>query len=202
MLANDKLIDGYGFSELGRIDGLILISFFIIFLYYIFSLSKATKGEKMEFVKHSLPLAILLFVVGLLGVVVGGKWVVDGAIAFATLLGVSQSLIGLTIVAVGTSLPELMTSAVAAYKKNADIAIGNIVGSNIFNIFWILGLTATINPVTFSPLLNFDIMIVGLATILLIGFSFVGKKFHLERWQGGLFIISYLTYIIFLVIRG
>jgi cation:H+ antiporter len=114
----------------------------------------------------------------------------------------SESLIGLTIVAIGTSLPELAASAVAAWKHKADIAIGNIIGSNIFNIFWILGLSALIKPLIFSPLLNFDIYFMAAITILLFLFMFVGKKNVLQRWQGVTLVGIYIGYIGFLIIRG
>jgi cation:H+ antiporter len=143
-----------------------------------------------------------MIIAGLICLAVGGKWIVDGAVSIATSLGISQALIGLTIVAIGTSLPELATSAIAAYKKQADIAVGNIVGSNIFNIFWILGLSAVIKPLPFSSSLNIDIIITILATLLLFLALFIGKKRILERWQGAGFIAIYLIYVIILVIRG
>ena len=120
----------------------------------------------------------------------------------ATIFGISQSLIGLTIVAIGTSLPELATSAVAAYKKHTDIAIGNIVGSNIFNVLWVLGLSATIRPLPFQTSNNVSLLVmVGASTILFLAL-FIGKKHMIKRWQGWIFITLYIIYIIFLVITG
>jgi cation:H+ antiporter len=115
---------------------------------------------------------------------------------------VSESLIGLTIVAIGTSLPELATSAVAAYKKNVDIAIGNIIGSNIFNIFWILGLSAIVTPLPFAAGANIDVMVSIGATVLLLVALMFGKKHTIEKWQGGLFVLLYVLYIVYVVIRG
>ena len=120
----------------------------------------------------------------------------------AKLAGLSEALIGLTIVAVGTSIPELATSVVAAYHKHDDIAIGNIVGSNIFNVFWILGLTSTIIPLSFSPAANFDVLVGVVATLLLFLFLFVGTRKRLDRWQGVMFLILYIIYIVYLVYRG
>ena len=114
----------------------------------------------------------------------------------------SEALIGLTIVAVGTSLPELATSAVAAYKKDVDIAVGNIVGSNIFNIFWILGLSAVIRPLPFSQALMNDMLVAIIATLLLFATMFVGKRHILERWQGICLIIFYVGYVVYIVMRG
>ena len=123
----------------------------------------------------------------------------DGAVQIATLFGVSQSLIGLTIVAIGTSLPELATSAIAAYKKESDIAIGNVVGSNIFNIFWVLGLSAVIRPLPFTQASNPDIFMTIGASLILFVVLFIGKKHVIQRWQGVLFVLMYLAYVVFLV---
>ena len=174
-LASDALIDGAATSWLTRIDGLILISFFAIFLYYIVGIAKQSPEDTLEKPADlSLMRSGLLILVGLIGLVVGGKWIVDGAIVFAQSLGVSQALIGLTIVAIGTSLPELATSVVAAYKKNTDIAVGNIVGSNILNIFWILGISAFITPLPFAPVMTIDILVTLFASLLLFLALFVG----------------------------
>lgn len=203
ILANDVFFDGASVSVLSRIDGLVLISFFAVFLYYIFSVSKSSKDDNGETVELlSTTKSATMIIGGLVGLVIGGKWIVDGAVLFATKLGVSEALIGLTIVAVGTSLPELATSAVAAYKKNVDIAIGNVIGSNIFNIFWILGVSASIAPLPFSSALILDLGVVIFVTVLLFLALFVGRKLVLERWQGVVFVVIYLIYIGFLLLRG
>jgi cation:H+ antiporter len=139
--------------------------------------------------------------VGLAGLTIGGKWIVDGAVAIATKFGMSESLIGLTIVAVGTSLPELATSAVAAYKKNVEIAVGNVVGSNIFNIFFVLGISATIRPLPFQTKYNIDLSVVILASLMLFFFMFTGKKRSLDRWEGIVCLILYLGYIVILIVN-
>lgn len=131
----------------------------------------------------------------------GGKWIVDGAVKIAELFNVSQSLIGLTVVAVGISLPELATSAIAAYKKQTDIAIGNVVGSNIFNIFWILGVSSIIRPLPFNTNSAVDILMIVFASLILFVIMFVGKKHTVERWQGALMITIYIGYVTFLVIN-
>jgi len=205
IMANDIFIDGSASSALSRIDGLVLLSFFAIFLYYIFSIAKQPANEteaETEIKQYTTRKSILMILGGLVGLVVGGKWIVDGAVMFATQLGISEALIGLTVVAVGTSLPELATSAVAAYKKNVDIAIGNVIGSNIFNIFWILGISASITPLPFSPALGLDLGVVTVVTLLLFLALFVGKRHTLERWQGWLFVVLYISYTVFLVFRG
>lgn len=201
LMVNDTFLDGGSFSGLTRIDGLVLIAFFTIFLYCTFGISRVQIADAAEVPihRHSLPRVCLMVSFGLIGLFVGGKWIVDGAVALAIALGMSEALIGLTIVAVGTSLPELATSAVAAYKKDVDIAVGNIVGSNIFNIFFILGVSAVINPLPFSSLMMRDVFVTLFATALLFGFMFIGKRHTLERWQGVGFLALYVSYVILLI---
>src|SRR3989338_2419878 len=203
-MANDVLFDGLVFNALTRTDGLALLAFFIIFLYYTFGIAKAS-GEEPN-VKNTKPRSLksssALILLGLIGLVIGGNWIVNGATAIARSLGLTEALIGLTIVAIGTSLPELATSAVAAYKKNTDIAVGNVVGSNIFNVFWILGLSAIIKPLPFQPNLNFDLFVAVIASMLLFAFMFIGRKHTLYRWEGGMFLLLYLIYLVLIVVRG
>ena len=200
VMVNDLLIDGGTFSGLTRIDGIVFIAFFIIFLYYTFGISKVSgENTDLEIKDMSYMKSSLYIVGGLLGLVFGGKWIVDGAIKIAEGFNVSQSLIGLTVVAIGTSLPELATSAVAAYKKQSDIAIGNVVGSNIFNIFWILGLSAVINPLPFSKDSVIDIIMTIVASLILFLIMFIGKKHTVERWQGVIMILIYIGYVAYLI---
>jgi cation:H+ antiporter len=163
VMANDVLFGGASESVLTRGDGLILLGFFAVFLYYIFGVAKQGSPDEStseKVVARGLPRSLAFIVLGLAALIIGGKWVVDSAITLATLWGLSEAVIGLTVVAIGTSLPELSTSIVAALKGKADIAIGNVVGSNIFNIFWILGVTSVIAPLPFSANSNLDIMAV------------------------------------------
>lgn len=201
LMANDAIIDGGAFSAITRIDGLILLAFFIIFLYYTFGITKSSDDivEKDEIKVFSYSKAVLFIILGLAGLMIGGKWIVDGAIKIAEFFNVSQSLIGLTVVAIGTSLPELATSAIAAYKKQSDIAIGNVVGSNIFNIFWILGASAVIRPLPFHLDSNIDIAMTIFASLVLFLAMFIGKKRVVKRWQGVLMIIAYVGYVVFLI---
>ena len=200
-MANDQILEGAGGSVLTRIDGLIFLCFFTIFIYYTFSIATRIEGMEQHVpIKHNGWLRSLLRIIaGLVGLTIGGKWIVDGAVVIATKLGMSETLIGLTIVAVGTSLPELATSAVAAYKKNVEIAVGNVVGSNIFNIFFVLGISAIIKPLPFQTKNNIDIGAVVISSLMLFFFMFTGKKRSLDRWEGIVFLIFYGCYIIFLV---
>jgi len=203
ILANDQLIDRKESSELSRSDGLILLGFFIIFLYYITGMAKRSKTAVDEEIKEmSNAKAIIFILIGLAGLAFGGQWIVNGAVQIAQQFNVSQSLIGLTIVAIGTSLPELATSAVAAYRRHTDIAIGNAVGSNIFNIFWVLGLNAVISPLPFRPAANADILMTIIASIMLFGAVFTGKIHRLNRYEGAFFVLVYIGYLVFLINRG
>ena len=202
-LANDRIIDNQSHSVLLRSDGLILLSFFVIFLYYSTTIAFEIKGvdDHVPATVHGIMKSMGMVIVGLAGLVVGGEWIVNGAVHMALKMGLSQSTVGLTVVAVGTSLPELATSAVAAYRKNVDIAVGNIVGSNIFNIFFILGISAILHPLPLTSANNIDLGMVILASLMLFIFMFTGKKRSLDRWEGMVCICIYVGYIIFLIYR-
>ena len=203
ILANDRLIDKDNSSALMRTDGLIFLLFFMIFLYYSASIAKRVEGmeELVPEKPYGLARASLFVILGLIGLTLGGKWIVDSAVQLATRFGMSQSLVGLTIVAVGTSLPEMATSAMAAFKKNVEIAVGNVVGSNIFNIFFVLSASSIIKPLPFKETNNIDIGMVILAEILLFAFMFTGRKRLLDRWEGIVFLSLYAAYIIFLIVK-
>jgi cation:H+ antiporter len=200
-LVNDITLWGGTANELSRLDAFILLGFFGIFMLYIYrTMSNATDLDQGDSIKlYSMPISIGLVTLGLVMLVGGGTLVVDNAIAIAKFYGLSDKLIGLTILAAGTSLPELATSAVAAYKKNTDIAIGNVIGSNIFNIFFILGITGLIRPLPFDDAMNFDIYVLVASTLVLIIFMFTLNTRKLDRWEAFLLLISYLAYTIFLV---
>lgn len=217
VMTNDTFVDGYSVSELGRGDGLILMSFFLIFLYYTFGIAKAplVPAEDNEEKPRKLPLSIGMIFVGGGLLVGGGQLAVNGAVSIAGILGISDTLVGLTIVAIGTSLPELASSLTAAYKGKTDIAVGNVVGSNIFNIFWILGISATIKPLRFVESMNTDLLVVGLATLLLLFAVHNGHvhrrllfwwkqrdSFSIRAWEGGILLGAYLCYLGYIAWRG
>jgi cation:H+ antiporter len=203
VLANDRLIDKDNASALMRTDGLVFLSFFIIFLYYSGSIAKRIEGmeELVPAKQYGLARSLVWVILGLIGLTLGGKWIVDSAVQLALRFGMSQSLVGLTIVAVGTSLPELATSAMAAYKRNVEIAVGNVVGSNIFNIFFVLAASSIIKPLPFKETNNIDIGMVILAELLLFAFMFTGRKRLLDRWEGVVFLVIYFTYIGYLILQ-
>lgn len=201
VLANDVLIDGENLSVLSRIDGLMFLTFFVIFMYYTFIVSKHGAEDDGHYVKERANWkSILLLLAGIVALYFGGVLIVDNATIIATNLGLSQAVIGILVVALGTSLPELATSAVAAYKGNADMAIGNIVGSNIFNVFFVLGISASIQPIAFSPALNTDILFALFASILLFIFIFTRKGRQIDRVEATIFLVLYGTYVVWLLV--
>lgn len=185
-----------------RIDGAILLLCFAAFLFYVFKQMKAGKEPIEEVVtfQYQSNFKIWSFILlGLAGLIIGGQLVVDNGVKLATLLGVSEKIIGLTIIAIGTSLPELLTSVVAALKKNSGIAMGNIIGSNIFNILLILSVSSLIAPIEFKSYFNIDILILLGGTLFLFFSMFVGRKNRLDRWQAAFLLIFYLTYTGYLI---
>tara|TARA_Y100001970_G_C14077562_1_gene772877 strand:- start:66 stop:1016 length:951 start_codon:yes stop_codon:yes gene_type:complete len=200
IMGNDALIDGQATNALTRSDGLAFLGFFVIFLYYTYGIGKVS-GEEEPVETYSWGASVIMFLLGIVGLVVGGKLIVDNAVTLASLAGMSEALIGLTIIAIGTSLPELATTIVAVKKGHTDLAIGNAIGSNIFNVFWILGLTATVAPLEFNTNANIDVLFTTLATFILFVVMFLGKKHKLTRTEGVAFISLYVGYIIFAIIR-
>ena len=201
LLANDKIIDKMNYSVISRIDGYILLLFFIIFLSYNITLLKSEQYNEEILVKNNpVHKSVLLILLGLILLIAGGRIIVISAVEVASAIGLSQRVIALTIVSIGTSLPELATSVIAARKKYSDIAIGNIVGSNIFNVFFILGVSAVIHPVSLQPLSNIDMSLNILASLLLFIFIFTGKGRRIGMKEGAFFVLIYLAYIGFLII--
>ncbi|RDV16272.1 sodium:calcium antiporter [Pontibacter diazotrophicus] len=206
-LANATLLNKTDELYISRLDGAILLFFFVLFMVYIYNIAKTNKDEVIPHAEGDAPLlsvrkSVLLILLGVVGLFLGGKWVVDGAVHIAQSFGLSESFIGLTVVAIGTSLPELVTSAMAAFRRNIDIAVGNVVGSNIFNLVWILGISALINPLPFDVVSNSDIVMMIFASTLLIVAMPIGKRNAIDRWNGVFFLLVYVSYITFLVMRG
>ncbi len=199
---NDIFLDKGTTNVITRADGIIMLSFFIVFMYYTFHIAKTDKApEGEQFNVQPTWKSIIYIVFGIVGLYFGGQFFVDGAIEIARHFGMSDKLIGLTIVAIGTSLPELATSVVAAYKKKSDIAVGNVVGSNIMNVFLILGITATISPLPLSSGANIDIGVALLASIFLFMSTFFMGKRLVSRVEGGIFLATYIAYVTYLIIN-
>jgi cation:H+ antiporter len=199
------LVNGFlltGDNILSRIDGVILLVMFGGFMYYIYDQMKSEVPETYEpSIGELKNLKIWgLIVIGLAGLILGGKLVVDNAVKVAIVLGISEKIIGLTIVAIGTSLPELMTSAVAAIRKNSDIAFGNIIGSNIFNIFLVLPVSSLINPVQFNPSFNLELYLLAGGTLVLFMAMFTGGRKKLDRWEAAILLAIYIFYTVYLIV--
>jgi cation:H+ antiporter len=182
-------------------EGIVLLGFFIIFAGYTLHLLKSEdQQQESQSPDWSIRRSILFILLGLVLSVAGGRLIVSGAVDIARALGISERIIGLTIIAMGTSLPELATSIVAIRKKQADLAIGNIVGSNIFNLFFILGLSAVISPIPVAGggFLDFGVLI--LSGMLLFVFVFTGKGRKLNAWEGLVFLVLYTGYLAYLLL--
>ena len=201
------LVLGHDQMMLTRVNGLILIVLFVFFLLYMIrsaqhsmnSESSELTGEAAEMKVMSVPKSLIFIVIGIAGITLGSDWVVDGAKTIASAFGISENLIGLTIVAFGTSLPELMTSIVAARKNEVDMALGNAVGSNIFNILMVLGIASALSPISFIRDNIIDI-------IILVGFSFIvwlmaWTRHRLDKLEGLAMILLYAGYVVYICIR-
>ena len=189
-----------GDAIISRLDGVVLLLIFSLFMYYTLKMAKNNKETQEEgFLPMKIWKAVLLIAVGLGALIVGGKVIVANAVSIAQAFGVSQAVIGVTVVALGTSLPELATSAIAAFKKNPDLAIGNVIGSNIFNVFFVLGISAVIRPLPSYSNLWIDASLAALGSLLLLLFVSTNRHKELKRWQGAFFLVCYGVYLVWLL---
>jgi cation:H+ antiporter len=188
------------FIGIDMVDGLILLSYFFIFLFYIFNSSHSRRTARHRVrsnLDSNIPKSFLLVVVGAIAVSLGGKWIIDGALQITQFLDVSQALVGVTIVAIGTSIPELATSIIAVRRGQIDIAVGNVIGSNLFNLMWVLGISAFMSDLPFNTELLADaIFMVGVASILLIMLVIGKTKHQLSRFEGTILLGMYVFYLV------
>lgn len=185
-------------NMISRQDGLVILIVFTIFIYYLFSLARSGEAEKI-IAKYSLPKAVIFAILSLIAIIIGGNCVVNSASSIAASLGVSERFIALTIVALGTSLPELVTSIIAARKGKQDLALGNIIGSNIFNICFVAGVPAAfIGDIIPSESVTMDLIVLIASTALLFIFAFTGKK--LSKREGAMFLLLFVIYYGYLII--
>lgn len=200
----DRGLQNLDQNLLTRSDGLILLGFFCIFLYYIIEIAlnsrEKTKSEDNVLDKKDASKSVIFTILGLAGVVFGGDLVVKNSIIIALRLGLSETLVGLTIVAIGTSLPELITSITAAMRKESEIALGNIVGSNIFNTLFVLGASSTISPVSVDNAIFFDAVLMILVTLVLLLLALSNRK--ISKMEGLSLTIGYVIYIIYIIVRN
>lgn len=189
-------------QDVSRTEGIILLALFVVFLIYTIAMGKKSQDEVIlelsleEAKKVSVIKNVMLIILGIVALKIGGDLVVDNAKLVAIALNVSEKIIGLTIVAIGTSLPELVTSVTAAIKGESDIAIGNIIGSNIFNMLLIIGVSAIIHPITYNITYNSQMMILFVAMMLMLIFPFIKPKDELSRKNGLILVLLYSFYMI------
>ncbi len=186
---------------LTSLEGGVLLVLFAGFLYYVYKQLKTDPGTGGSVAQQLTNTRLWVYItLGLSGLIGGGQLVVENAVKIATSLGMSEKLVGLTIVAAGTSLPELVTSIVAAIKKNVDIAVGNIIGSNIFNLLLVLGLSAMVNPLEYTKTFNMDILLLAGGTLFLFIAMFTGQRKKLDRWEALILLLTYLSYTTYLIV--
>lgn len=197
VLASDALLHLGPTDRLGRGDGILMLILYIALMWYTIRAAGRTEETPAEGTKAQMApwLAAVMIVGGLAGLVFGGELFLDSATALARQLGVSESVIAITLVAGGTSLPELASSVVSLVKGKADMALGNVIGSNIANILLILGLSATINPLTMGGITTTDLAVVILTSLLLFLTAFTFRRRAVDRWEGVIFLVIYALYI-------
>ena len=206
VLGLDSKYHNYTDNVLTRADGIMLLVLLGIFMYYLIELALNSRKEGLESEEdeeiktYPMPKSILLCIVGIIGIVLGGDWVVDAASDIALTFGMSQSMVGLTIVAIGTSLPELVTSIVAARKGESDIALGNVIGSNIFNIFFVLGISSFIHEITINGAVFFDMFMMMAASFITYGFA--ASKRSINKPEGAFLVLLYVAYMVFVIWKG
>ncbi|MGL5718181.1 MAG: calcium/sodium antiporter [Paraclostridium sp.] len=202
ILAHDTRFQGYPENSLNKADGLMLLALFSIFMYYLVEMALTSKEEMdLEQVDEKTPIgkSILWSIIGIIGIIIGGQMVVNSATSIALKLGMSENLVGLTIVSIGTSLPELVTSIVAARRGESDIAMGNVIGSNLFNVLFVLGISSFIHPILVHPIVFIDMLIMVLITMIAFAFSITKKR--IGKIEGGILTSLYILYMIFIIIR-
>lgn len=203
VLMSDVILQSFSLNLLTRADGLIFILFFAVFMYYIFEVvrkSRVQKDIEQKTTNETWGKNVFFSLVGLGAIIFGGDLVVKSSMEIAYMFGMSETLVGLTIVAIGTSLPELVTSITAALKKQSEIAIGNIVGSNIFNILFVLGASSVISPLAVSGELFIDVILMIIFTILLLIFS--RTRFTVGKSEGIILALAYILYFIYVILRN
>lgn len=204
---SDTFLQHAGINEITRSEGLILLLFFAVFLYYIFEAARKNRSENKTAYqqeapgsKEGLTKQLLLTLAGITAIIIGGNLVVRSSTEIAYSFGMSETLVGLTIVALGTSLPELVTSITAALKKQSEIALGNIIGSNIFNIFFVLGATSVITPLAVDSRILLDVVFMILLTIVILVFS--RTNYAVGKYEGSVLAAAYVIYLIYIILRN
>ena len=202
-IANAHLFSDKQALTISHLDGAILLFAFMLFMLYVYkSSAKKASPTRQVLPDGTMTRALISIAIGTLGLYFGGQWVVDGAVGLAQSWGINDALIGLTIIAIGTSSPELVASSVAAYRNQTDMAIGNIIGSNIFNLLWVLGFTSSIVELPFKVVSNTDLMVVIGSSALVILALVSNRNTTIMRSHGIVFVGLYFTYLAYVVVRG
>ena len=200
VVVSDKILDKESINVISRTDGIVLLCLAIIFLVYNLELAKKENEFRQEVIKEKpVYVAILWLLAGMAGLIIGGRLIVENAVSISRVVGISERVIAITVVSVGTSLPELVTSIMAVRKNKVDMAIGNVVGSCIINIFFVLGISSIVNPIQVADNSFLDIGVNLLAGILLFTFLLFSRGRQLKNWNGIVFLLIYLGYLLILL---
>ncbi|MDQ7038763.1 MAG: calcium/sodium antiporter [Aquificota bacterium] len=193
-MVSDRIVDGSGSAVISRSEGLVLMTTFVGYLYFLAAFlekdQQAGSVQEVGYLKGG-----VIVVLGLAGLILGSEWTVTGGVEIARILGISQVIVGLFLIAVGTSLPELMASAVAAYRGNSDLALGNVAGSNIFNVSLVLGASSLIHPIPVPDRIFRDLVLLLIATATLLVSSYMGSRYTVSRREGAVFLLLYTAYV-------
>jgi cation:H+ antiporter len=191
----------WGGSQLIIVDGIILLTLFALYLYKVFGKHKEDT-DIPEQISGNIGKSLVIFFAGCILLPLSGKMVINSAVSIAQIVGISEALISLVAIAIGTSLPELVTSIIAARKKQADLVLGNIIGSNIFNITLILGFSSLLSPLNYSPVFNFDLIVMCLSVVGLILLTYLSKSQRISKKSGAIMVLLYIGYIAVISLRG
>ena len=203
VFANIQFREIYLSTAISRIEGIVMVVLLVAYLLFSYLFSKSESELVPDEIKtFTTRRSLAMIAGGVAGLYFGGTWVVDGAVVIATEFGMSSALVGITIIAVATSLPELVTSTIAALKKNSGVAIGNALGSNIFNVFLVLGVSSIIRPLPFNTALNFDMGVMIVSNLVVALFVYLGRGRMITRTEGGIMMLVYLGYIVWLVVSN
>lgn len=202
VLANFSVFPWSPEKTVSRWEGIGLLFLLAVYLYFSKRFGASDEQEEAEKMKVFGPgKSVLMILIGVAALYFGGNWVVEGAIAIASELGISQAVIGITIVAVATSLPELITSVIAAFRKSSGIALGNALGSNVFNVFLVLGVSSLIRPLPFSPVMNLDAGVMIFSNFIVLIFIYTGRGHRISKSEGLLLMFLYVAYLVALILR-
>ncbi len=200
--ANSSFMDRGQEMLISLREGLVLLVFMLLYLLLVYRVSKQDAEEMDDFEPQKRRYSFFYVLVGIVGLYIGSEWIVNSSTYLSDILQLSESFIGLTVVALGTTVPELATAVVAGKKGSLDMAVGNIIGSNIFNLLWVLAVSAIIAPISYKTTYNIELSIIIVSGLVLFAAIFIGEKWHIGRVTGTMFLLTYFAYLFYIYQRG